>query len=198
MLDLAGFVQGAGYAGLTGIVFAESGLLFGFFFPGDSLLFTAGFLSSQGYFNIALLVPLLVVAAIAGDTVGYWSGRKAGPLIFTRPNSLFFSQQRVEQARLFFEKKGAMAIILARFIPAVRTLTPIVAGVAGMQYRTFVTYNVIGGFLWAGGVTLAGYFLGSLIPDVERYLLPIVGLIIAVSFIPLIREYLHSRTQKSD
>ena len=196
--DLPTLVESAGYAGLAAIVFAESGLFFGFFLPGDSLLFTAGFIASQGLLNIWILVPLLTVCAILGDAVGYWSGRKAGPYIFTRPDSFLFSHRRVEDARAFFDRKGAMAIILARFIPAVRTFTPIVAGAAHMPYGTFTRYNIIGALAWATGVTLAGYFLGSLIPDVEKYLLPIVGVIIIASFLPMGWEWWQSRREKSE
>lgn len=190
MFDLTTLIQTTGYVGLAAIVFAESGLFFGFFFPGDSLLFTAGFLASQGYFNIVLLVPLLTVAAIAGDSAGYWTGKKAGPLLFTRPDSFLFSQKRVAEARAFFEKNGAVSIVLARFIPAVRTFTPIIAGIAGMEYKKFLTYNVVGGLLWGAGLPTAGYFLGALVPNADRYVLPIVALIIIVSLIPLARPYI--------
>lgn len=190
MPDLITIVQTAGLVGLTAIIFAESGLFFGFFFPGDSLLFTAGYLASQGFFNIYLLVPLMVVAAIAGDSVGYWTGNKVGPLLFTRQDSFLFSKKRVQEAKLFFERYGAMSIILARFIPAVRTFTPIIAGVAEMEYKKFLTYNVIGGFIWGAGFPIAGYFLGAVVPDADRYVLPIVGLIIVVSFVPFVKPYL--------
>lgn len=192
MPDLITIVQTAGYIGLSAIVFVESGVFLGLILPlpGDSLLFTAGYLASQGYFNIFLLVPLLTVAAIAGDSVGYWTGRKVGPMIFTRPDSFLFSQKRVEETRAFFEKYGATSIIFARFIPAVRTFTPIIAGVAGMHYRKFLIYNIIGGFVWGMGFPVAGYFLGSLFPHADRYVLPLVGLIIVVSFLPLMRHYM--------
>lgn len=194
MFDLVALIQTAGYVGVTAIVFAESGLFFGFFFPGDSLLFTAGFLASQGYFNIWLLVPLMVIAAIAGDSVGYWTGRKAGPFIFTRPDSFFFNQKRVQDAKVFFEKHGAKSIVLARFIPAVRTFTPIIAGVAGMEYRTFLTYNILGGFLWGAGMTIAGYFLGATVPNADHYILPLVILIIILSVLPIVKSYFTFRT----
>ena len=189
MFDLNTLVQTAGIVGLTAIIFAESGLFFGFFFPGDSLLFTAGYLASQGFFSMPLLVPLMVVAAIAGDSVGYWTGKKVGPLLFTRPDSFLFSQRRVQEARVFFEQHGASSIILARFIPAVRTFTPIIAGVAGMEYRKFLTFNIIGGLIWGAGFPIAGYFLGATVPNADRYVIPIVILIIFTSFIPVAKAY---------
>ena len=192
-LDLPHLIETAGYIGLFLIIFAESGLFFGFFLPGDSLLFTAGFLASQGLFNIWLLIPLMVVAAILGDSVGYWTGKKVGPHLFKKPDSLIFSKKRVEQAHVFFERHGGMSIILARFIPAVRTFTPIVAGVARMSYPKFLSYNVIGGFIWAMGFPLGGYFLGSVIPDADKYVLPIVGGIIVLSIIPIIKTFFQAR-----
>lgn len=191
MFDLVALVETVGLVGLTLIVFAESGLFFGFFFPGDSLLFTAGFLASQGLFSVYLLVPLMALAAILGDSVGYWTGKKAGPLLFTRPNSFFFSQKRVEEARLFFGKYGAMSIVFARFIPAVRTFTPIVAGVAEMNYRKFLTYNIVGGLVWGAGFPIAGYFLGALVPNADTYVLPLVVVIIIVSLSPFAKPFVH-------
>ncbi|MDE2079230.1 MAG: DedA family protein [Patescibacteria group bacterium] len=186
-------VESVGILGVAAMIFAESGLFFGFFFPGDSLLFTAGFLASQGTFGIQALVFLAIIAAIAGDSAGYWFGRKIGPRIFTRPDSFWFSHQRVEDAHRFFEQNGAKSIFLARFIPAVRTFTPIIAGVAGMRYQAFLSWNIVGGIVWAAGIPLAGYFLGAAIPGVDRYLLPIVGLIIVLSVIPIAREWLRRR-----
>lgn len=182
--DLIALIKAGGYLGLSAIVFAESGLFFGFFLPGDSLLFTAGFLASQGFLNIWILVPLMFVSAVAGDQVGYWFGARVGTPLFERPNSRFFKQAHLVRAQHFFEIYGARALILARFIPVVRTFTPIVAGVARMHYRTFVVYNVVGGLLWGAGMTLAGYLLGSLVPNAEHYMLPIVVAIIVVSVLP--------------
>ncbi|MDO8523648.1 MAG: DedA family protein [bacterium] len=187
--DLSAFIEAIGLLGITAIVFAESGLFFGFFFPGDSLLFTAGFLASQGSYGIVPLIFLVTIAAVAGDSAGYWFGAKVGPRIFTRPDSFWFSHKRVEDAHSFFERNGAKSIVLARFIPAVRTFTPIIAGVAGMRYGTFIAYNVIGGILWGSGVPLAGYFLGATVPGIDHYLLPIVLLIVVISFLPLIKEF---------
>lgn len=188
MFDLSALVEGAGYFGVAGIIFAETGLFFGFFLPGDSLLFTAGILASQGFFNIWFLVFLTTLAAILGDSVGYWSGKKAGPYIFRRPDSFWFRKERVEDARRFFEKYGPLSIVLARFLPVIRTFTPIVAGVAGMRYSVFFAYNVIGALLWALAIPLAGYYLGNAIPDIERYIVPLVGIIVVISLFPFIVE----------
>ncbi len=186
MFDVESIIQVTGLIGVAAIIFAESGLFFGFFFPGDSLLFTAGFLASQGLVPISPLVFLAIIAAILGDSVGYWFGRKIGSMIFTRPNSWWFSQKRIEDAHIFFEKYGPKSIILARFIPAVRTFTPILAGVGQMQYRKFLVYNMIGGLLWAGVLPLAGYFLGATVPGADHYVTSIVGVIIALSLFPIV------------
>ncbi len=186
-------IETFGTLGVFAIVFAESGLLIGFFLPGDSLLFTAGLLASQGFSNIILLMVGCAASAIVGDQVGYLIGRRAGPALFRRPDSRFFHQKNVERARKYFEEHGSKTIILARFVPVVRTFAPVVAGVAEMDYRRFVTFNVVGGLTWGAGVTLAGYLLGSTIPDIDRWLLPIIGLIVAVSFLPVIREVWKAR-----
>ncbi len=186
-------IETFGTLGIFAIVFAESGLLIGFFLPGDSLLFTAGLLASRGFSNIILLMVGCAVSAIVGDQVGYVIGRRAGPALFRRPDSRFFHQKNVERARKYFEEHGSKTIILARFVPVVRTFAPMVAGVAEMDYRRFVTFNVVGGLLWGAGVTLAGYLLGSTIHDIDRWLLPIIGLILAISFVPVIREVLKAR-----
>ncbi|OGZ06898.1 MAG: hypothetical protein A2942_00360 [Candidatus Lloydbacteria bacterium RIFCSPLOWO2_01_FULL_50_20] len=185
MFDIESIITITGLVGVTAIVFAESGLFFGFFLPGDSLLFTAGFLASQGVIPITPLVIATIIAAILGDSVGYWFGRKVGPMIFTRPDSRWFSQERLNDAHVFFEKYGAKSLILARFIPAVRTFTPILAGVGRMQYGKFLTYNVIGGLLWGGVLPLAGYFLGAKIPGAERYVTLIILFIIFLSVLPI-------------
>lgn len=184
MFDLVSLIKTVGYIGLFGIVFAESGLLVGFFLPGDSLLFTAGFLASQGFLNMWVLAPLLFAAAVTGDSVGYAFGKRVGPKIFVKEESLFFHKDHLAKAQEFFNKHGGKTIILARFIPLVRTFAPILAGVGKMQYRTFLLYNVVGGFLWSVGLTFLGYYLGSAIPHIDKYLLPIVALIILVSVAP--------------
>jgi membrane-associated protein len=183
-----------GTIGLIAIIFAESGLLVGFFLPGDSLLFTAGLLASQGKLNLAVVLIGCFLAAFIGDQVGYAFGKKVGPSIFKRPDSRWFKHENVERAEEFFEHHGSKTIVLARFVPVVRTFAPIVAGVSSMRYRTFVAYNVIGAFLWAIGVTLLGYWLGETVPNIDKYLLPIIFGIIVLSLVPVWIEY---RRQKN-
>ena len=172
------------------IVFAESGLFFGFFLPGDSLLFTAGVLASQGFMNIYLLSIGSFIAAVSGDSVGYWFGHTYGRRFFNNPESWVRTPDHITKAEQFYKKHGKKTIILARFVPAVRTFAPIVAGIGNMDYKTFLSYNIIGGLLWGVGMTIAGYFLGSLIPadKVDKYLLPIIAVIVVVSIIPAIHH----------
>ena len=181
---LSELIKTIGYVGLFVMIFAESGLFFGFFLPGDSLLFTAGFLASQGFFNISVLVPLIVIAAIGGDQAGYWMGGYLGRWLMKRQDSAFFSKRHLEKANSFYVRHGGKALILARFLPAVRTFVPIVAGMAKMDYKKFISYNAVGGIFWGSGITLIGYYLGNAIPGVDKYLLPIIGMIIVASFIP--------------
>ncbi len=188
-IDLIVFLKTIGYIGLFAIIFAESGLLIGFFFPGDSLLFTAGFLASQGAFNITVLALGCFVAAVAGDSVGYAFGRRVGERIFAKEDSRFFKKRYMADAQKFYDVHGKKTIILARFVPIVRTFAPILAGVGKMHYPTFLAYNLIGGCVWAVGMTVGGFFLGRLIPNVDRYLLPIVILIIFVSMLPAFLHY---------
>lgn len=184
MFNLESLIRSVGYAGVAGMVFAESGLLVGFFLPGDSLLFTAGFLASQGFFDITLLTVLCFVAAVGGDSVGYSFGARIGRRLFDRPDSRFFKKENLKRAEEFYRRNGAKAIVLARFVPVVRTFAPIVAGVGRMRYRTFVVYNVLGGLLWAAGLSLAGFWLGTKVKNVDHYLLPIIALIILLSILP--------------
>ena len=178
-------VEAGGYLGIALVVFAESGVLVGIFFPGDSLLFIAGLLAASGFLSLFPLILIVITAAILGDSVGYWFGRKVGTSLFARPDSRFFKQEYVRRTEAFYAAYGGRAIILARFVPIVRTLTPILAGVGSMHYRTFISYNIIGGTLWGAGVTLLGYFLGSVIPNIDHYILPITFGIIVVSFMPI-------------
>lgn len=185
-LDLQEIIRSIGYVGVIAIVFAESGLFFGFFLPGDSLLFTTGFLASQGVFDITVLLITLPIAAITGDSVGYWTGERFGRRLFNREDSFWFHKKHLVTAHAFYEKHGGKAIVLARFLPAVRTFVPIVAGMAQMSYRKFLFWNVLGGLLWAVGLTAAGYVFGSVIPDVDKYLIPVVLVIIVVSVLPTV------------
>ena len=173
-----------GYLGIFAIIFAESGLLIGFFLPGDSLLFTAGFLASQNVFDIRILTILCFIAAVTGDSVGYAIGHKFGRRLFRRKDSFFFHPGHLIRAEKFYEEHGKKTIILARFLPIIRTFAPVVAGIGNMKYKTFLAYNIIGGFLWAVLLPFAGYYLGKTIPDVDKYLLPIIGLIIVMSIFP--------------
>jgi len=191
--DLVALIKAAGYLGLFGIVFAESGLFVGFFLPGDSLLFTAGFLASQGFLNIWILAPLAFIAAILGDNFGYAFGRRVGPAIFTRERSLFFHKEYLERARIFYEAHGGKAIVLARFLPVIRTFAPILAGVGRMRYSTFLFYNVIGAVLWAIGLTFLGFYLGNAIPNIDRYLVPIVLIIVIISSLPTLLHLVRHR-----
>mgnify|MGYP001573395230 FL=1 len=194
--DLISLIKTAGYLGLFGIIFAESGLFVGFFLPGDSLLFTAGFLASQGVLNIWILAPLMFVAAILGDNFGYAFGKKVGPALFKKEDSLFFRKDHIERAKVFYERYGKSTIVMARFLPVIRTFAPILAGVGNMRYPTFLFYNFIGAALWALGLTWLGYFLGSTIPNIDKYLIPIILAIIVLSSLPTLihiiknREYL--------
>lgn len=186
--DLSTFIQTVGLVGTAGIIFAETGLFVGFFLPGDSLLFTAGFLASQGIFSITVLVTATVVAAILGDSTGYWIGRRVGASLYNRPDSRFFKRAHLEKAQAFYAKHGPKTVILARFVPIVRTFAPVVAGISRMPYPTYLIFSIVGGLLWAGALPLAGYYLGSMIPNVDRYLLPIILLIIVISILPALKE----------
>ncbi|MEK7638146.1 MAG: DedA family protein [Patescibacteria group bacterium] len=184
MLDLVSLIKGVGYLGVGAIVFAESGLLIGLFLPGDSLLFTAGFLASQGFLSIVPLVLIIFVTAVLGDNTGYWFGKRFGPSVFRRRGSLLLDPEHIHRAEEFFQKHGPKTIILARFVPVIRSIAPILAGVGSMHWSTFFFYNVVGGLLWGVGVTLTGYYIGSVIPGVDAYIIPIALLIIVVSVAP--------------
>lgn len=195
--DLKALIEAIGYIGVFSIVFLESGMLVGFFFPGDSLLFTAGFLASQGIFNISYLILGCFLGAVVGDSVGYFIGHRFGRKLFEKENSFFFRKDHLVKTEAFYKKHGGKTIILARFMPVIRAFAPVVAGIGSMHYTTFLFYNLFGGFLWAIGLTLAGYYLGSLIPDVDKYLLPIVGFIILASISPAIIHVLKDKNQRA-
>ncbi|MFZ2126482.1 MAG: VTT domain-containing protein [Candidatus Microsaccharimonas sp.] len=203
-VDLIDFIVAVSIIGVAAVVFAESGLLIGFFLPGDSLLFTTGFLIHSGLlpFNIHLAVLIIFIAAVLGDTVGYWFGRKAGPRIFRKPDARLFKQEYIQRAQSFYEKHGGKTIIIARFIPIVRTFAPIVAGASRMHYQKFLAFNLIGGFLWAAGVTYIGYGLGSLFEqagiEIDQVLLPIIALIIFVSVLPGIIHLIRDKKLRTD
>ncbi len=190
--DLVGLIKVVGYTGVFGIIFAETGLFLGFFFPGDSLLFITGFLAAGGFFSLPVLISGLFVSAVLGNMVGYEFGRQVGPRIFSRDDSFIFKKAHVLKAQSFYEKYGPKTILLARFMPIVRTFAPIVAGVANMKYPAFFLYNVIGAFLWTVGLVVLGYFLGNIL-DVDKYLLPIILLIIFFSFLPGILAYIKEK-----
>lgn len=189
LTDLATRFPTLAYVGLFAIIFAESGLFFGFFLPGDSLLVVIGLLASQNILDIRILLPLLAFAAISGDSVGYWFGKKMGPRIFRKDNSLLFDKNHLVRASEYYKEHGGKTIILARFLPVIRTFAPIVAGVGNMEYKKFLTYNVVGGIGWTAGMLLFGYFLGNVIPDVDKYLIPLILLIIFVSLMPSMWEH---------
>jgi membrane-associated protein len=195
LLDPQWLISTFGMIGILAVVFAESGLLIGFFLPGDSLLFTTGLLVAGGTYlqqPLWLVCQLVSIAAVAGDQAGYLFGRRFGPSLFRRPDSRLFKQENLTKAQNFFETYGARSIVLARFVPIVRTFTPIVAGASRMRYRTFLIYNVVGGTLWGCGVTIAGYFLGQ-IPFVKSNIELILIGIVAVSLIPVGIELLRAR-----
>jgi membrane-associated protein len=190
------------YLGLIFIVFAETGLAVGFFLPGDSLLVVAGLFAATGKLNLAVLLVTLFVAAVVGDAVGYYTGARLGPRIFKREKSLLFRPSHLLKAHAFYEKYGGKTIIIARFVPIVRTFAPIVAGAAKMPYRNFVVYNVVGGFLWVFSMILTGYFLGNLLKskfgiDLDEHIEWVVIIVVALSLMPPLIEYLKARREKA-
>lgn len=194
--NVEGLIRWGGYAVLAAIVFAESGLFFGFFLPGDSLLVTAGLLAARGYLNIWELIVLLSLMAIAGDSVGYYFGKVTGPRIFTREKSWLFAKDHLIKAQAFYAKHGGKTIILARFMPIIRTFAPIVAGAANMGYRRFFSFNVWGGILWVTSLLCLGFFLGRVIPNVDRYIHWIIIAVILISISPGIVAWIRSRKEQ--
>ena len=189
-------IRWGGYAVLVAIVFTETGLLVGFFLPGDSLLITAGLVAGTGGLNIWWINALLMAAAIAGDSVGYAIGFKAGPRIFTREDSLLFHRRHLIRTREFYERYGGKTIVLARFIPVVRTFAPVVAGVGQMAYRRFLFFNVFGGIGWVASLTWAGYLLGQTVPNIDRHIHLVVAVVIVLSVLPIVGEILKTRRKK--
>lgn len=204
LLDLAAgryalddLIRWGGYLVLVAIVFTETGLLVGLFLPGDSLLITAGLVAAAGGLNIWWLNVLLCVAAVTGDSVGYAIGARIGPRLFTRQRSLFFNPRHVERTRRFYARHGAKTIVIARFVPIIRTLAPVVAGVGQMPYRRFLFYNVAGGVAWVVSMTWTGYLLGQAIPDIDRHIHLIVMVVVLLSVIPIVVEIARERRKRS-
>jgi membrane-associated protein len=182
--NLPDLVQWAGLFGLSVIVFSETGLLIGVFLPGDSLLVTAGLLAASGYLNVYRVAPVLTLAAILGNSLGYFIGRATGPRIFNRDNSLFFNKKHAIRAHQFYEKYGRMTIVIAQFMPIIRTFSPVIAGVAGMRFRDFITYNVVGAVVWVWSMLGIGYFLGSYIPGIDQHIEIVVVIVVFISLLP--------------
>lgn len=197
LLDPSHLVKDFGYLGLFLTVFLESGIIIGFFLPGDSLLFTAGLLASQHNLNIFIVIITCVVAAILGNNAGYYTGKRTGHSLFNRPKSWIFSPHRIKEAHIFFEREGGRALILARFIPALRTFIPIIAGVGDMPYKRFFTFNALGGLLWGILLPSLGFTLGKTVPSIDKYLLPAVLVIIVLSALPVVFHYQKSKGAKN-
>jgi len=196
LLQSAGVLTGLILVG--GMVFAESGLLVGFFLPGDTLLFTAGFFAAQGKLPLGWLILVVILAAIAGDSVGYTIGRRTGHKIFRKQDGLFFRQEYIAKAEAFYKDHGGKTIILARFLPIIRTFAPLVAGVGNMPYKRFLSFNVVGAAAWGGGVILLGHWLGSKIPNIDHYLLPIVLLATVFTFSPVVLHIIKDKKLRHD
>ncbi len=196
LIEPVTLIKTLGVAGLFFAIFAESGLFFGFFFPGDSLLFTAGFLASQNILNLEVILIGSFLCATLGDSVGYWFGRKIGIRMFKADDSFFFNKKHIKTTEDFYNKYGNKTVFLARFVPVVRTFAPILAGVGSMKYRDFISYNVAGAFCWSFLVILIGFFLGRTIPNIDNYLLPIILVIIFISFLPVLFEILKEKKKK--
>ncbi|MBA3645675.1 MAG: VTT domain-containing protein [Gemmatimonadaceae bacterium] len=194
--NLSELIRWAGFVGLTIIIFAETGLLVGFFLPGDSLLVTAGLLGAAGYFNVYTLAPLLTLAAICGNSTGYFIGHSTGPRIFSRDDSLLFNKKHAIRAREFYEKHGRKTIILAQFMPIIRTFSPVVAGVGGMPFRTFLTFNAIGAVLWIWSMIFTGYFLGRYIPGLDKHIEIVVIIVVFISILPGIISAVRERSKE--
>ena len=196
-MDLNSFIKAVGLLGIFIVVFAESGVLIGLFLPGDSLLFTAGLLASQGFVDIKMLMLVTFLGAVLGDSVGYAFGKRVGPRFFTRDDSLIFRKEYIVRASEYYAKHGGKTIVLARFLPIIRTFVPILAGVGGMRYSAFLFYNLLGGFLWAIGLTGLGFWLGNIIPNIDRYIIPVIFLIIIISFLPGLFQILKNKESRA-
>ncbi|MFA0765274.1 MAG: hypothetical protein BDTLLHRC_000227 [Candidatus Fervidibacter sp.] len=193
LTDVEALIRWGGLTGIVTIVFIETGLFIGFFLPGDSLLVTAGIMAAAGYLDLRWLIPLTILAAIIGDQVNYAIGYRAGKALMSRYERF---RPHLERAHAFYEKHGAKTIVLARFVPIVRTFAPAVAGAARMNYRTFVTYNIVGGIVWVLSTTLTGYFLGRAIPHIDRYLHLVIAIVVFLSILPILREWRRERRKE--
>ena len=194
--DVESLVRVGGLAGLATIVFIETGLLVGFFLPGDSLLVTAGLFAARGDLNVVYLILVLSLAAIVGDTVGYNIGARTGPKLFSRPDSLLFNRKHLISTREFYERHGPFTIVIARFVPIIRTFAPVVAGIGAMEYRRFLAYNVVGGIGWVLVTVLGGYFLGQLVPNIHDHLHKVIAIVIVLSLLPAIIKVARERLRR--
>lgn len=193
--SLRDLIQWGGLFVLVAIIFAETGLLVGFFLPGDSLLVTAGLFAATGQLSLGWLLPALTLAAIAGNAVGYWIGQKAGPRLFSRPDSRLFKRENLLKTQRFYEKHGAKTMVLSRFVPIIRTFAPVVAGMAGMPFGRFMAYNLWGGIGWVCGMCLLGYFLGNAIPGIDRHIDIVIVVVVALSLLPVAIHAFKERAQ---
>jgi membrane-associated protein len=196
LYDVKTLIHTVGYIGLIIIIFSETGLLAGFFLPGDSLLVTAGLFAATGELDIVLLNLMLIPAAVIGDAVGYWIGHKSGPHLFKKEQSLLFRKDYLIKTQEFYNKYGGITIILARFIPIIRTFAPTVAGIAQMKYIDFFKYNVVGGALWVLSMTLLGYLLGNTIPNIDKHIEKVIVIIVFLSILPIIYKFVSAKRKK--
>jgi membrane-associated protein len=197
LYDVQGLIQGGGIFLVCLIVFVETGLFIGFFLPGDSLLVTAGVFAAAGLLSLPILLPLVVVCAIAGDQVGYWIGQRAGEALYRRKESFWFKRRHLDQAHAFYEKYGGKAVVFARFVPIARTFCPVVAGAARMRYSSFLLYNIVGGVGWGAGLILAGYFLASIVPNIGERIHLVIVVVVALSFLPPVIGALRARSARN-
>jgi membrane-associated protein len=197
LTDIQGMIQWGGMVLVCGIVFVETGLFIGFFLPGDSLLVTAGIFAAAGHLKLAWLLALVSFCAIAGDQLGYWIGRKTGEALYRREDSFLFKKRHLEEAHNFYDRYGGKAVVLARFVPIIRTFASPVAGAARMPYRRFLSYDIFGGFLWVWSMVLLGYFLGSSIPGIDRNIHIVVAVVVFLSILPAVIETIRQRRRKA-
>ena len=191
--DVESIIKWGGLALICGIIFAETGLMIGFFLPGDSLLVTAGVFAAAGHIDLYMMLVLVSLCAVVGDQLGYFIGQKTGPALFNREDSLLFKRSHVLRAQQFYEKYGSKTIVIARFVPIVRTFAPVVAGVGQMKYRRFVTYNVAGGILWVFSMVLLGYFVASVVPNIDKHIHKVIVVVVFLSILPAIIEFVRER-----